>query len=101
MTANRRLLPRRHRPDRAARRPRLLAAAASAGWSTGPLELSFAELLDRPLVERDITLNCVSNEVGGPYIGTARWLGVPLAPLLREAGSRPGADQLSPAPSTA
>jgi DMSO/TMAO reductase YedYZ molybdopterin-dependent catalytic subunit len=58
------------------------------------LRLSFADLLDRPLIERDITLTCVSNEVGGPYIGTARWLGVPLAPLLREAGVRPGADQL-------
>ena len=36
----------------------------------------------------------MSNEVGGPYIGTARWLGVPLAPLLREAGIDPGADQV-------
>ncbi|MCY0937565.1 molybdopterin-dependent oxidoreductase [Streptomyces sp. H34-S4] len=50
---------------------------------------TFAELLARPLIERDITLTCVSNEVGGPYIGTARWLGVPLADLLREAGVRP------------
>jgi len=58
------------------------------------LELSFKDLLNRPLIERDITLNCVSNEVGGPYIGTARWLGVPLAPLLREAGLKPGADQV-------
>ena len=58
------------------------------------LELSFADLLARPLIERDITLNCVSNEVGGPYIGTARWLGVPLAPLLRELGIQPGADQI-------
>jgi DMSO/TMAO reductase YedYZ molybdopterin-dependent catalytic subunit len=57
-------------------------------------ELSFTDLLNRPLVERDITLNCVSNEVGGPYIGTARWLGVPLAPLLREIGIDPGADQV-------
>ena len=57
-------------------------------------ELSFADLLNRPLIERDITLNCVSNEVGGPYIGTARWLGVPLAPLLREIGIEPGADQV-------
>ncbi|MBL8924619.1 MAG: molybdopterin-dependent oxidoreductase [Pseudonocardia sp.] len=64
------------------------------GMVGSPAELSFAELLDRPLVERVVTLNCVSNEVGGPYIGTARWLGVPLAPLLREAGVRPGADQL-------
>ena len=30
-----------------------------------------------PLIERDITLTCVSNEVGGPYVGGARWLGVP------------------------
>ncbi len=58
------------------------------------LRLSFADLLGRRLIERDITLTCVSNEVGGPYIGTARWLGVPLAPLLREAGVRSGADQL-------
>jgi DMSO/TMAO reductase YedYZ molybdopterin-dependent catalytic subunit len=59
-----------------------------------PVELSFADLLDRPLVERVVTLNCVSNEVGGPYIGTARWLGVPLAPLLREVGVQAGADQM-------
>ena len=58
------------------------------------VELSFADLLERPLIERDITLNCVSNQVGGPYIGTARWLGVPLAPLLRELGVKPGADQV-------
>ena len=32
--------------------------------------------------ERDITLNCVSNEVGGPYIGGARWLGVRVSDLL-------------------
>ena len=64
------------------------------GMVDSPVELSYADLLRRPLVERVITLNCVSNEVGGPYIGTSRWLGVPLAPLLREAGVRPGADQL-------
>lgn len=58
------------------------------------VELSFDDLLRRPLIERDITLNCVSNEVGGPYIGTARWLGVPLAPLLRELDVRSGADQV-------
>ncbi|WP_374986822.1 molybdopterin-dependent oxidoreductase [Streptomyces fradiae] len=54
-----------------------------------PRTYSLADLLARPLVERDITLTCVSNEVGGPYVGTARWLGVPLAELLREAGVRP------------
>ncbi|MEV4518148.1 molybdopterin-dependent oxidoreductase [Dactylosporangium sp. NPDC049525] len=59
-----------------------------------PLELSFDDLLRRPLIERDITLNCVSNEVGGPYVGTARWLGVSLADLLREVRPAAGADQL-------
>ncbi|SDT74865.1 molybdopterin-dependent oxidoreductase [Actinoplanes derwentensis] len=58
------------------------------------LRLSLAELLARPMIERDITLNCVSNEVGGPYIGTARWLGVPLGPLLKQAGLDAGADQI-------
>jgi len=34
------------------------------------------------LIERDITLTCVSNEVGGTLAGTARWTGVPLgAPM--------------------
>ncbi|GIG50515.1 molybdopterin-dependent oxidoreductase [Dactylosporangium siamense] len=64
------------------------------GMVDRPLELSFDDLLSRPLIERDITLNCVSNEVGGPYVGTARWLGVHLADLLREARVRPGADQV-------
>ncbi|WP_019891119.1 molybdopterin-dependent oxidoreductase [Streptomyces purpureus] len=53
------------------------------------LTLTFAELLARPAVERDITLACVSNEVGGPYIGNARWLGARLADLLRTAGVVP------------
>lgn len=44
------------------------------------------ELLGMPMVEADITLNCVSNEVGGPYIGSARWLGVPTRDLLSRAG---------------
>lgn len=59
-----------------------------------PIELTFAELLDRGLTERDLTLSCVSNQVGGPYVGTARWLGVPLGELLREAGVSSSSDQL-------
>ncbi|MFG2975952.1 molybdopterin-dependent oxidoreductase [Streptomyces sp. NPDC048331] len=54
-----------------------------------PRTYTLDQLLARPLIERDITLTCVSNEVGGPYIGNARWLGVPLAGLLEEAGVRP------------
>jgi DMSO/TMAO reductase YedYZ molybdopterin-dependent catalytic subunit len=64
------------------------------GRVTRPLTLNYRQLLARPLVERDITLCCVSNPVGGPYIGNARWIGVRLADLLREAGVEDGADQL-------
>ncbi|WP_030760403.1 MULTISPECIES: molybdopterin-dependent oxidoreductase [unclassified Streptomyces] len=56
---------------------------------TRPRTYTFQELLRRPLIERDITLTCVSNEVGGPYVGSARWLGVRLADLLEEAGVKP------------
>ncbi|WP_314219852.1 sulfite oxidase [Streptomyces zaehneri] len=54
-----------------------------------PVTLSFDDLLRQELIERDITLTCVSNEVGGPYVGNARWLGIRLADLLAECGVRP------------
>jgi DMSO/TMAO reductase YedYZ molybdopterin-dependent catalytic subunit len=56
---------------------------------------TFDELLAMPLIERDITLTCVSNEVGGTYVGGARWLGVRLTDLLDRAGiSGTSADQI-------
>jgi DMSO/TMAO reductase YedYZ molybdopterin-dependent catalytic subunit len=58
------------------------------------LELTYADLVARPMIERDITLTCVSNEVGDRYVGTARWLGTRLDELLHEAGVQPGADQV-------
>jgi DMSO/TMAO reductase YedYZ molybdopterin-dependent catalytic subunit len=58
------------------------------------IQITFGELLRRPLTEADITMVCVSNDVGGPYAGNARWLGASLASLLREAGPRRGADQI-------
>lgn len=59
-----------------------------------PIELDYADLLARPLVEADVTLACVSNQVGGELVGNSRWLGVRLGDLLREAGVRSGADQV-------
>ena len=64
------------------------------GMVDRPLELSFGDLLRRPLTEADITLACVSNQVGGPLAGNARWLGVSLVALLREAGVHAGANQI-------
>lgn len=59
-----------------------------------PYSLTFDELLALPLVEADITLTCVSNEVGGPYVGGARWTGVRTRDLLARAGVRPSAEQV-------
>jgi DMSO/TMAO reductase YedYZ molybdopterin-dependent catalytic subunit len=58
------------------------------------IEITFDELLRRPLDEAWITLCCVSNPVAGPYISNAKWLGTSLASLIREARPRAGADQL-------
>jgi DMSO/TMAO reductase YedYZ molybdopterin-dependent catalytic subunit len=55
---------------------------------------SLDDLLAMPLIERDITLTCVSNDVGGPYVSGARWLGVRLTDLLDRAGVGEGADQI-------
>ncbi|NYJ03220.1 DMSO/TMAO reductase YedYZ molybdopterin-dependent catalytic subunit [Nocardioides thalensis] len=56
--------------------------------------LTFDDLLAMPMVERDITLTCVSNSVGGPYVGGARWLGVRLTDVLDLAGVGRSADQI-------
>lgn len=58
------------------------------------LTITFDELLAMPMIERNITLTCVSNSVGGPYIGSARWLGVPLKDVLDMAGVGNKADQI-------
>ena len=58
------------------------------------LTVTFDQLMARPLIERDITLTCVSNEVGGEYVGNARWLGAPLKGSLGRGGRGSAADQL-------
>ena len=62
------------------------------GMVENELDLSFDDLLERGLVERRITLTCVSNPVGGDLMGNALWLGVPVHQLLAEAGVVDGAD---------
>lgn len=56
------------------------------------IELSFQDLLRMPLVERRITLTCVSNEVGGDLIGNATWLGVKITDLLDQVSVNSAAD---------
>jgi DMSO/TMAO reductase YedYZ molybdopterin-dependent catalytic subunit len=64
------------------------------GMVTRPITISFDQLLHRPLIEDYITLTCVSNPVGGPYVGNAKWLGASLSSLIRAAGPLRGAEQL-------
>ncbi len=86
-----------YRVDTALILPRLSAAdwkLTVDGLVAAPFELTWAELVALPMIERDITLTCVSNEVGGPYCGSTRWLGVPVADLLRRARPDPSADMV-------
>jgi len=64
------------------------------GMVDEPFTLTYDELLALPQIEADITLSCVSNEVGGGLVGNARWQGVPLRGLLERAGVQAGATQL-------
>jgi DMSO/TMAO reductase YedYZ molybdopterin-dependent catalytic subunit len=59
-----------------------------------PLTLTYDDLIRMSMIDRDITLTCVSEAVGGNFIGNARWQGTLLAPILRKARIQRGADQI-------
>jgi DMSO/TMAO reductase YedYZ molybdopterin-dependent catalytic subunit len=59
------------------------------------LSISFNDLIHMPMIERDITIMCVSDTVGGDYIGNARWQGVLLSDVLRQARLKSGISQLA------
>lgn len=64
------------------------------GMVENEIELSFEELLEKPMVAKYLTLACVSNPVGGDLIGNAKWLGWPLRELLAQATPSAGADMV-------
>ena len=71
------------------------------GWSLTvdgmvdrPLTVTLDDLLAMDLVDAAVTLNCVSNEVGGHLVGNAVWTGVPLLDLLGRAGISSDAEQV-------
>ncbi len=66
-----------------------------SGMVERPTTLTYADILAMPMVERLVTLSCVSNDVGGDLVGNAIWLGVPLADILNSVGVKPGATQLA------
>ncbi|HJP73220.1 MAG TPA: molybdopterin-dependent oxidoreductase [Pseudonocardiaceae bacterium] len=58
------------------------------------ITFSYNDIRNRRLIERPVTLTCVSEPIGGPYISTSNFIGVPLRDLLLEAGVQSGAQQL-------
>ena len=59
------------------------------GAVDNPIELSYNDLVSMPTIEADITMSCVSNEVGGGLISHGRWTGIRLQDVLKEAGVSP------------
>ncbi len=64
------------------------------GLVDNPYTLTYEELLGLPMIERHVTIACVSNEVGGGLVGNATWQGVPLARILDRAGVQPEGTQI-------
>jgi DMSO/TMAO reductase YedYZ molybdopterin-dependent catalytic subunit len=64
------------------------------GMVARPRTFTYEQLTARPVFELDDTISCVSNEVGGNLVGNARWLGIRLDDLIREAGPNVDADQV-------
>jgi DMSO/TMAO reductase YedYZ molybdopterin-dependent catalytic subunit len=57
-----------------------------------PASLGYDQLLALPALEQYVTLQCISNLVGGDLVSTAKWTGVPLRDVLARAGGvAPGA----------
>jgi DMSO/TMAO reductase YedYZ molybdopterin-dependent catalytic subunit len=64
------------------------------GMVDRPMTMNFTELMRQPMIDHDVTLTCVSESVGGGYVGNARWQGTLLADVLRKAGLQSGAQQI-------
>jgi len=58
------------------------------------ITLDWKTLLTKPLVQKVVTLTCVSNEVGGNLVGNAVWTGWPVRELLALAKPKAGADMV-------
>lgn len=64
------------------------------GMVDHPLTFNYEQLLAMPLHEEYVTIQCVSNEVGGDLVGNTLWRGVSLREVLDQAGIQPGATQI-------
>lgn len=65
------------------------------GMVETPFGLTYAELTEMPSREQYVTLECISNEIGGPLISNALWKGVPLRHVLERGGLKAGVHDVS------
>jgi DMSO/TMAO reductase YedYZ molybdopterin-dependent catalytic subunit len=65
------------------------------GLVRNPLSLTLSELRSRPSITQVITLQCISNRVGGDLTGTTKWTGIPLVDLLEEVDLLPEVKELA------
>ena len=63
---------------------------AIKGLVEKPLTINYDQIKSMPSVEEYVTLECISNKIGGDLISTALWKGVRLSHLLKEAGIKSG-----------
>ena len=61
------------------------------GMVYNPTGMTLDYLRGLPNVTQYVTLECISNDVGGPQISTGAFTGVPLSDLINRASPKPGA----------
>ena len=59
------------------------------GQVEAPFYMGYEQLVAMPSVEEYVTLECISNLVGGDLISNAKWKGVPLRGILERAKLKP------------
>ncbi len=64
------------------------------GMVDKPVSLTLDQIRARPSISEAITLECISNPLGGDLISSTRYTGIQLKQLMEELGVQPGAQGL-------
>src|ERR1019366_3402359 len=59
------------------------------GLVRNPLTLTYDAVDNLPAIQKALTLECISNPIGGTFLGNALWTGTALGPLLKRADPAP------------
>ncbi|MFP3853654.1 MAG: molybdopterin-dependent oxidoreductase [Anaerolineales bacterium] len=65
------------------------------GLVDNPMTLTIEDILAMPSQTQALTMQCISNPIGGDLTSTSRWTGVPFAHLLEQAGLQNGALEIA------